>query len=62
MKRLQRKHVEVDPFFQETPWEIVRDGQGKVIGEVFLLPVKKENGGKQNDRPNKRIVSEGYTR
>lgn len=45
----------IDPFFQEVPWEVIHDDEGKLVGEVFiidfyLLPaefVKEE--GKQND-------------
>lgn len=28
----------VDPYFSDIPWEIIYDDDGKVIGEVFLLP------------------------
>lgn len=28
-----------DPYFSEIPWEIIYDDNGKVIGEVFLLPL-----------------------
>ncbi|OMF35230.1 hypothetical protein BK133_10990 [Paenibacillus sp. FSL H8-0548] len=38
MKRLPRKHVEIDPFYNDIPWEIVLDDRGKAIGEVYLLP------------------------
>jgi hypothetical protein len=27
----------IDPFFQEIPWEIIYDHNGKQIGEVFVL-------------------------
>lgn len=60
----QPRKVEVDPFFQEIPWDIVQDDNGKVIGEVYLLPMKRkksERRDERNDRANKRGAGKGYT-
>ncbi len=32
------KKERFDPFFQTTPWEIIYDDEGRVIGEVYKLP------------------------
>lgn len=29
--------MRVDPFFQDVPWEIIKDEDGQVLGEVFIL-------------------------
>jgi hypothetical protein len=39
----------IDPYFQDVPWEIVRDDQGKVIGEIYVLHAIKHKGMKRND-------------
>ncbi|GAA4827848.1 hypothetical protein GCM10023310_00640 [Paenibacillus vulneris] len=30
--------LEIDPYFNDIPWEIVYDNNGKVIGEVYVIP------------------------
>lgn len=32
-----RSEARIDPFFQEAPWEIIYDNDGRQIGEVFVL-------------------------
>lgn len=46
MKPAARKEERVDPFFQALPWEIHRDEQQKVIGEVYLIPRNVRDEGK----------------
>lgn len=35
----------VDPIMQDVPWEIICDDSGKVLGEVYLLPLRQLNDG-----------------
>lgn len=28
---------EVDPYFQEIPWDLIYDERGELIGEVYVL-------------------------
>lgn len=32
-----RSEARIDPFFQEAPWEIIYDNDGRQIGEIFVL-------------------------
>ncbi|MFK0524784.1 hypothetical protein ACINKY_21525 [Paenibacillus illinoisensis] len=31
------KEVRYDPYFADIPWDIIKDDNGKVIGEVYLV-------------------------
>ena len=32
--------MKLDPYFQDIPWDIIKDDNGRVIGEVYItLPV-----------------------
>lgn len=46
--------INTDPFFQNDPYEIHRDTNGEIIGEVFLLPAIYLNQGivKRSERHN----------
>ncbi|GGH17121.1 hypothetical protein GCM10008013_12290 [Paenibacillus segetis] len=45
----------IDPFFQDTPWELIHDDDGILVGEVYvldlhMLPAKFMKGeGRRND-------------
>jgi hypothetical protein len=49
-----------DPYYQETPWEIVLDDKGRVIGEIFTLPARmtrrsNERADNRNTKRNTRL-------
>ncbi|SFE42527.1 hypothetical protein SAMN04487969_102457 [Paenibacillus algorifonticola] len=37
---MHKRKLDPDPYYQDTPWEIIHDERGKVIGEVFTLPAR----------------------
>ncbi|MCM3208515.1 hypothetical protein [Paenibacillus illinoisensis] len=34
---MQKSEVRYDPYFADIPWEIIKDENGKVIGEVYMV-------------------------
>lgn len=48
MKKQQPKMI--DPYMQDVPYDIIRDNNGKVIGEVFQLPTEQLEEGKVKRR------------
>ncbi|MOA01371.1 hypothetical protein D3C78_1207770 [compost metagenome] len=61
-----RNQVQVDPFFQEVPWECIYNDIGQVIGEVYVLAwgiqeegVKNENHGDRSRNKLRRLGNDG---
>lgn len=34
---MQKSEIRYDPYFADIPWEIIKDDNGKVIGEVYMV-------------------------
>ena len=47
------KEVRYDPYFSDVPWEIIKDDNGKVIGEVYLVYPKDKPEWMQ--KPRKKV-------
>ena|GEM_PF-6247415 len=50
--RKQRKRI--DPIMQDVPYDIVFSDKGKVLAEVFTLPLWQLNDGMVNNPKKKR--------
>lgn len=57
-----RSEARIDPFFQEAPWEIIYDSDGRQIGEVFVLRGWSKSNRKRRakKRGSTRRNQEGY--
>lgn len=59
-----RSEARIDPFFQEAPWEIIYDNDGRQIGEVFVLRGWSKSNRKRRaeKRGSTRRNQKGYRR
>ncbi|MDG0871046.1 hypothetical protein L5D93_00295 [Paenibacillus thiaminolyticus] len=51
-KNVWRRNVvrEADPFFQDIPWDIIKNDSGDVVGAVYvLLRIRRRGGGRRSD-------------
>jgi hypothetical protein len=49
----------VDPFFQDTPWDLIYDDAGRQIGEVYiLLGDEKREGMPYENRYSRRTTDD----
>lgn len=45
-----RSEARIDPYFQDTPYDIIYDDKGRLIGEVFvLLGIARKEGEVRNE-------------
>lgn len=44
----------VDPFFQDTPWDLIYDDAGRQIGEVYMLLGDEKREGMPFERDRRR--------
>lgn len=43
--RRKDNHQRIDPYMQDVPYDIIRNDEGKVLAEVFTLPLIQVNEG-----------------
>ncbi|MFD1955986.1 hypothetical protein ACFSL6_17860 [Paenibacillus thailandensis] len=46
----KKRRPDPDPIFQDTPWEIVQDERGRVVGEIYTLPARLTSRGNWRKR------------